>query len=134
MVVSRTCNARRDDGEPCGAAPLRDGLYCLMHDPAQADVVAEGRRLGGSRRRKEATVAGAYDIEGLDTVPQLRRIVAIVLTDALSMENSVARGRLLLAATQTAAKLLEVGELEQRLEEVEAIMGPRLVERKGRRR
>ncbi len=130
MVVLRTCKALRANGEPCRAAPLRESDFCLWHDPEQADVVAEARRLGGARRRRESTVAGAYDIDGLESVPQVRRIVEIVLTDALSMENSIARGRLLLAAAQTAAKLLEVGELDERLQAVEAALGPRLVQRR----
>jgi hypothetical protein len=49
------------------------------------------------------------------------------------MENSIARGRLLIAAAQAAGKLLESGELEERLRDVEAALGPRLVRQKARR-
>jgi hypothetical protein len=134
MVVGRTCSAHRDDGEPCRAAPGRDSEFCLWHDPEQADAVAEARRLGGLRRRRERTLEGAYDVGAFDSVETIRRIVEIVTYDALGMENSVARGRLLIAAAQTLTKLLEVGELEQRVERIEAAMGPRLVREKGRRR
>jgi hypothetical protein len=55
-------------------------------------------------------------------VVAIRRIVEIVTLDALGMDNSVARGRLLLAAAQTATKLLETGELEERVAELEAVI------------
>jgi hypothetical protein len=41
--------------------------------------------------------------------------------------NSVARGRLLIAATQALTKLLEVGELADRVEALEATLKPRLL-------
>jgi hypothetical protein len=100
-----------------------------MHDPAHADEVAEGRRLGGQRRRREAAVTGAYDFEGLSTVAQIRRLVEVAVVDTLALENSVARARTLAYLAQTAAKLLEAGEHEERLQAVEAALGPRLVRR-----
>ncbi len=133
-MVARTCSATRAEGEHCRAAPLRDRPFCLMHDPEHAEVVAEARRLGGARRKREATLAGAYDLDGVETVEGLRRIIEIVIADALGVDNSIARGRLLLAAVQVAAKVLEVGELEDRILQVEAALGPRLVQFKGRRR
>ncbi len=133
MVVLRICIARKQNGEQCRVVPLRDGMLCFWHDPEHAEAASEARRLGGLRRRKESTIAGAYEFDGLESVSQVRRIVEIVVTDALSMENSVARGRLLIAAAQVAAKLLEVGELEERLRTVETALGPRLV-KPGRRR
>jgi hypothetical protein len=133
MVISRTCKAIRSNGESCRAAPLRDSPFCLWHDPDQADVVAEARRLGGVRRKRETTLAGAYDIEGLGSVAEIRRIVEIAVLDALSLENSVARGRLLVACALAGAKLLEVGELDERLTAVEATLKPRLVKTGGRR-
>ena len=132
MVVSRTCKALRSGGERCRAAPRRDGDYCLWHDPDQADLVTEARRLGGARRKRETTIAGAYDVEGLDSVAAIRRVIEIAVLDALSLDNGVARGRLLIAGALAAAKLLEVGELEDRLASVEGALKPRLL--KGGRR
>jgi hypothetical protein len=104
-----------------------------MHSPEHADEAAAARKLGGQRRRRESTLAGAYDVESLETVGGIRRVLEIVTFDGLGMENSIARGRLLIAATQALTKLLEVGELEQRLTDVEAALGPRLVRQKARR-
>jgi hypothetical protein len=102
-----------------------------MHDPAHADDVQEGRRLGGQRRRREVIVSNAYDFDGLASVEQIRRLVEIAVVDTLGLDNSVARARTLAYLAQSATKLLEVGELEQRLERVEGALGPRL--QKGRR-
>ncbi len=95
MVVSRTCSHRLENGRTCGAAPLRDGDFCLWHDPAHAEEVAEARRLGGQRRRRERVVAGAYEFNGLESTVDLRRILEIAVVDALGLENSIARVRAL---------------------------------------
>ena len=97
-----------------------------MHDPAHVDDVQEGRRLGGQRRRREAIVSNAYDFDGLGSVEQIRRLVEIAVVDTLGLENSIARARTLAYLAQAATKLLEVGELEQRLERAEGALGPRL--------
>jgi len=116
----------KNDGQPCGAPRLRDGEYCFWHSPDHADELAEAQRLGGLRRRKEKTVAGAYDIEGLDDVPKIRRLLEIAALDTLSLENSVARSRTLAYLAQIALKALEVGEFEARLEALEKAVVPRL--------
>lgn len=113
---------------------MHDSDFCFWHSPDHTEEATEARRLGGLRRRRERAVAGAYEVDSLDTVAAIRRVIEIVTLDALGMEStSVARGRLLIAAMQTAAKLLETGELEERLAAVEAALGPRLV-KTGRRR
>ena len=124
MVMPRSCRAIREGGGPCRAAPLRDGDYCLMHSPEHAAEMAEARRLGGQRRRREVTLIGVYDLDELDSVPSLRRLLTIVATDALSLENSIARGRLIVSVVLAAAKLLEVGELEERVRSIEATLQP----------
>ena len=126
MVGSRACSAVTKTGERCGATPLHDANVCFWHSPEHAEEAAKARSLGGQRRRRESTLAGAYEVDALDTVGGIRRVLEIVIFDALGMEtNSVARGRLLIAASQALTKLLEVGELEQRLADIEAIVKPR---------
>jgi hypothetical protein len=66
LVTRRLCTAKRSDGQPCGMPPMADSDFCWAHDPANADAAAEARRVGGLRRRKEGTVAGAYSFAGLD--------------------------------------------------------------------
>ncbi len=115
-----SCTATTVAGRRCRAAPLRDGTQCFAHSPDTAEEAAAARRLGGIRRKREKTLAGAYELTGLDTVESIRRLVMIATFDALALDNSIARARVLLSAALAAAKLLEVGDLEVRLELLEA--------------
>ncbi|HZA25944.1 MAG TPA: hypothetical protein VFA32_25695 [Dehalococcoidia bacterium] len=115
MVKSRGCTTLKENGQPCGAPKLKEKEFCLMHSPEHAAEVAEGRRLGGLRRRREVAVVGAYDLEGLETVAGIRRLLEIAVVDTLGLENSVARSRTLTYQVMVAAKLLETGDLEQRI-------------------
>ena len=75
---------------------------------------------GGLRRRKEKTLSGAYEFQGLSSVPDIRRLLEIAVIDTLALDNSVARARTLAYLAQTALKCLEVGELEERVAMLEA--------------
>ena len=76
-------------------------------------------RLGGLRRRKERTVAGAYDFEGLETVSHIRRLIEVAVVDTLSQDNSIARSRTLAYLAQVSVNLLEKGNLDERLRALE---------------
>ena len=132
-MASRGCKGIKEDGTPCLAPPQKDSEFCLFHDPEHAEEVAEGRRLGGLRRRRERTVAAAYDFEGLATISTIRRLVGVAAVDTLSLENSVARNRTLAALAQVSVALLEKGEWEERVEAIEAALGPRMVGKTVRR-
>ena len=93
-----------------------------MHDPANADAVAEARRMGGLRRKREGTLQTAYDLIGLTNVPDIRRLIEIAALDSLSLDNGVARNRTLLAAALAALKALETGELAERVDALEGII------------
>ena len=107
----------------CQAAPVKDGDHCFWHSPEYAEDVAEARRLGGLRRRREVAVSGAYEVNGLETVGDLRRLLVITSLDTLGLENSIARARTLGYLVGVAGKLLETGELEERLAALEAAHG-----------
>jgi hypothetical protein len=91
-----------------------------MHDPAFQEAVQESRRLGGIRKRKEVAIEGAYDLEGIASVEEIRHLVDIAIIDILGLDTSPARCRLILQAAQVATKLLETGELEERIAALEA--------------
>jgi hypothetical protein len=99
---------------------MRDSPRCFWHAPDREEDAAEARRLGGMRRRRERTVSGAYDFTGLGSIESIRRILEIATVDALGLENSVPRARVLIAAALAATKLLETGELAERLAVLEA--------------
>src|SRR5271157_2491043 len=121
MIVRRVCAFRSPAGEPCRAAPLKEGEFCWVHSPERVREVQEARRLGGLRRKREATVSSAYDFKGLETVAGIRRLVEVAILDTLAAENSLARNRTLAYLAMIALRTLEVGDLEMRIEALEAI-------------
>ena len=125
-MVTRLCAFRFPDGRPCHSPPLHDGDFCLMHSPEHAKGVQEARRLGGLRRKREATVAAAYDLEGLETVDGIRRLLQIAVTDTLGMENTIARNRMLVYQAMAALRTMEIGVMEKRISVLEqAVHGQR---------
>jgi len=122
-LVRRRCSFELPVGRPCGAPPGRDSAFCFWHDPGKAEELAEAQRLGGMRRKRERTIAAAYDFSGLGSIEAIRRILEVATTDALSLDNSIARVRALIAAALAAAKLFETGELEARLDVLELALG-----------
>ena len=125
MLIRRRCAYAKADGQPCQMAPLRDRPYCFAHDPERAEEAADARRLGGLRRRKEGTIAVAYDLPGLDTVIGSRRLLDIVVTDGVGLDNGIPRLRVLISTAVAAMNLLKVGELEERLAALEGVIGHR---------
>jgi hypothetical protein len=111
---------------------MRDSDFCFWHDPDHAEEAEQARKLGGQRRRREKITEGAYDLEGLDTIEGIRRLLNMALLDAVGLENSVARSRVIISGVLAAAKLLEVGEQEERIQALEAAIGPRIVKKAGR--
>jgi hypothetical protein len=122
--MRRQCIFRTTTGQPCRSHPLHESDYCLMHSSEHKQEVQEARRLGGLRRKREATVSGAYDFESLNTVDGIRRLVEVAVIDTLGMENSIARSRTLGYLAQVALHTLEVGNLEERLEALEQTVHP----------
>ena len=120
--MRRRCVFPRSDGQPCQMAPQHDRPFCFAHDPERAVDAAEARRMGGLRRRKEGTIAVAYDLPGLDTVAGIRRLLDIVVTDAVGLDNGIPRLRVLISTAVAAMSLLKVGELEERLAALEAVV------------
>jgi hypothetical protein len=133
-LFQRTCAFIKQGGERCRQAPLQGEEFCFWHHPDHAEEAEQARKLGCQRRRREKITEGAYDLEGLDTVPGIRRLLHVALLDTLGLENSVARTRALFAGALAATKLLEVGEQEERLAAIEAALGPRVLRPESRRR
>ena len=119
-MLRRRCAALKATGQPCKAAPLTDGSYCRMHDPDMVEEVAEGRRLGGYRRKREATLFGAYELEELDSLTFPRRVLEVALFDTLAMENDLARARTLGYLVGIWVKVRQEGETEERLRALES--------------
>jgi len=91
-----------------------------MHDPQNAEAVAEARRLGGLRRKRDTSLQLAYGFSGLANIEDMRRLLEIVAVDTLSLDNGVPRNRSVVALVMAAAKLHETGDQEERIRALEA--------------
>jgi hypothetical protein len=91
-----------------------------MHDPEHAAEVAEARKLGGLRKRREAALIGAYDLEELNSLAVLERVLEIALLDTLGLDNSLNRSRTLGYLVGVGTRLRQEGETEERMRALEA--------------
>jgi hypothetical protein len=107
---------------------MRDEPFCFWHAPETTEDAAEARRLGGLNRRKKRTIAAIYGFHGLRTIEDLQAMLETAAFETLALENSIARNRAVASIVAIGAKLIEVGELEERLASIEAAVGHRSAE------
>ena len=125
-MVNRGCSFEMPDGLLCQAPAMRGKAVCYWHDPERAEDVADARRLGGLHRRKAASVATIYDFAGLRSIEGAQRLLETAALETFALENSVPRNRTLISAATGAAKLIEVGDHEERIRALEALQETRL--------
>jgi hypothetical protein len=94
-----------------------------MHHPDHAAEVAEARRVGGLRHRKEATLTAVYDLGDPGTIEGAVRLLHIAALDTLALENSVARNRTLVAVASTSVRVIEAADLADRVAALESAVG-----------
>jgi hypothetical protein len=124
----RRCKAANKRGEPCGFPPLTDSELCWAHDPENEEAAQEARRLGGVRRKRETTLAGAYEFGGILADGGLARYIEIAAFDSLALDAGHAKIRTMVAVAQVAEKVLKTEELERRLAELEEILRDQIKE------
>lgn len=124
-MTTRTsaCQATTKAGGACQAQASPSG-FCTFHDPALAEVRARARRQGG-RVHRMAHSDAARPAAQLNTLADARAILAYALAEALVGDNSIARGRLLVAIAQAGIEAWKIGELEQRLAAIEQALKAR---------
>jgi len=118
-MLGRACSYLMPNGRPCRATPLRDEPHCFWHSPETAEEAAEARRVGGLHRRKNKTVASIYGFHGLRTIEDLQSLLETAAVETMALENTIARNRTIGGFISVGAKLIEVGELEARIEVLE---------------
>lgn len=124
-MVGRPCTHLMPSGRPCRATPMRDEPFCFWHAPETAEEAAEARRIGGIHRRKKKTVASIYGFDGLRTIEGNQALLETAAIETLALENSLARNRALGGFAAIGAKLVEVGDHEERLAALEATLRQR---------
>jgi len=98
---------------------MREHEFCFAHSPDHREEAGEARRLGGIRRRREHVVRGSYDVDGLESVAGIRRLLEIAVVDTLALENSIARSRTLGYLATAASRLFRDVDVEDRVTALE---------------
>jgi len=130
LMAERNCQGLNEAGQGCRQAPMRNEEYCFWHSPTTVEAAAEARRAGGLNKRREHTLATVYELEGLDSIEHIRRLFDIAGFEALALPAGANKCRILVQVGLAALKALGVGDHEERLQEIEAVLEPRLQRRR----
>ena len=124
-MVGRACTYQMADGRPCRATPMRGEPFCFWHSTETADELADAQRMGRLHRRKKRTVATIYGFGGLRTIEDNQALLETITIETMALENSIARNRAVNSMLATGLRLVETGELEARVQALEAAAGQR---------
>lgn len=124
MATARQCKSKKRNGSRCEAYAVAGSDFCLTHDPARAKERAERNRRGGLAQAARKATEG-IDAPRIESVGDVLALVNFTIADLWLLENSVPRGRGLLAAAEGAIKALQAGELGERVAALEAVLQAR---------
>jgi hypothetical protein len=99
---------------------MHEEPFCFWHAPETAEEAVEARRLGGLHRRKKKSVAAVYGFGGLRTIADNQALLETAAIETLAIENSISRNRALAAMAAAGGKLIELGDLVDRVAALEA--------------
>jgi hypothetical protein len=120
-MATKQCKGTTRKGTQCPNHSGADG-FCFVHSPNRAKERAEARKRGGQNRATPHVAdAGTIPAE-IKTVADVLKVLQYTLIELIAQPNGVIRARALIACALGFLKALEVGELEKRLEAVEAIL------------
>lgn len=121
-MKNRICKHISADGKQCGGFAMNGSDFCFFHDPATADARREAGRKGGSRSKIASTKVLPEDTPDIkiESIKDIETLIAATISQvrrgdlAPSVSNAVCQ--LINAWT----KILEIGELEERMRRLEA--------------
>lgn len=123
------CTAKTSAGEPCKMQALKGSKYCFTHAPEVGAARAMARKAGGARHRLPHAGNNASIPARIRSIEEAMTILDYTLAEIIPMENSIQRGRLLIALCAGFVDALKVGEIEARLLAIENALKAREVTR-----
>ncbi|MDQ3636213.1 MAG: DUF5763 domain-containing protein [Acidobacteriota bacterium] len=121
-MSKKQCQAKTKSGKSCQASASGNG-FCFTHDATKGKERAIARRNGGLKRITPSVADKSLVPKQTRTITGVMTILDYALQESLELNNSIQRGRLLVSIAHGYIEALKVGELEQRLEAVEAAFG-----------
>lgn len=122
--MGKRCKATTTTGEACAGYALAGSEYCFAHDATRAAERAAARKKGGHNRQTphSGNYSGPRQVRTLADVLQ---VLDYALGETLLLENSITRGRLLVALCAEYTNAIKTGELEARLLALETVLKAR---------
>ena len=114
----KRCQARTRSNKSCGAYATASSNFCFTHDPKRRRERAAAHKLGGRNRRRTFSDQPFPDCD-VKTAQGLEEFLAILMRETWKLENSLARSRTLCYLAATQKSILEVGEFEERITNLE---------------
>ncbi len=109
------CSATRANGDQCRAQALPGHELCWAHDPSHRAKAAEARKAGG----KNSSRAARIEARTATGVKDISRILESAMGRVYSGTMKPAQGAALASMAGAWIKLREVGEVDERLAELE---------------
>ena len=120
------CEQLKANGGRCKAKALPGSDYCVFHNPEQAEARADGRRRGGlSRSRKAAVLTPDTPDAPLGTMQEVVAFLGATANRVAKGVLDVKVGNCLALLCGQLVRALEKGNLEARLEALEAVLKQR---------
>jgi hypothetical protein len=101
-------------------AAVKGGRYCFTHSPETRAQQAQARKRGGEARHTPHAGDAATIPANIGSLEDAGKILNYVLAELLAMDNGIPRARALLALFDSYVKSFEIGELEKRIQALEA--------------
>lgn len=121
------CKAKTTNGQPCQAQAITGSKFCFTHDPASGAARAKARKAGGQRNRTPHAGNPENIPAKVRTIEDVLTVLDYSLAETLPLENSIQRGRLLVAICGAFIEAIKTGELESRLAAIESALKAREV-------
>lgn len=119
------CKAKTTNGQPCQAQAIKDGKFCFTHDPASGAARAKARKMGGQRNRTPHAGNPESIPAKVRTIEDVLAVLDYALAEVMPLENSIQRGRLIVAIAGAFIDAIKTGELESRLAAIESALKAR---------
>lgn len=129
MSDKKQCNAENKRGERCKAFANESGV-CFMHDATKGKERAIARRNGGLATKQPHYADASVLPSSVRNIASVLIVLDYALREAVGLDNSIQRGRLLVSIAHGYIEALKVGEMEQRLEAVELALKMRKDQKK----
>lgn len=120
--TARACVGTTTSGAPCRATPQTGSDFCFLHDPHKVEEQRRARSNGGNTRAARVLSADtpAKDIKSVaDVKGLLSQTIHQVRTGAIDPKIANCLGYL----SGILLKAIEVGDIEERLAAMEAVVG-----------